>query len=55
MIIMTMIQERNIESQKAYLNVLSLLALMFPTYKINLKKNIIQFRNNETNEVGEIN
>lgn len=54
-IIMTMIQERNIESQKAYLNVLSLLALMFPTYKINLKKNIIQFRNNETNEVGEIN
>lgn len=54
-IIMTMIQERNIESQKAHLNVLSLLALMFPTYKINLKKNIIQFRNNETNEVGEIN
>lgn len=54
-IIMTMIQERNIESQKAYLNVLSLLALMFPTYKINLKKNVIQFRNNETNEVGEIN
>lgn len=54
-IIMTMIHEKNLESQQARLNIASLFALMFPTYQINLNKQVIQLRNNETNEVGEIN
>lgn len=54
-IIMTMVREKNLESYQARLNVSSLLALIFPTYKIKLGKNAIQLQSQETNEVKEIN
>lgn len=54
-IIMTMVQEKSIESQQARLNILSLLALMFPTSEILLGKKAIQLRNHQTDEVNEIN
>ena len=54
-IIMMMIQERNFESQQARLNVLSILALLFPTNEILLGEQTIQLRNHQTNDVSEIN
>ena len=54
-IIMMMIQEKNLEAQQARLNVISLLALLFPTSQILLGKETIQLRNHQTGEVGEIN
>ena len=54
-IIMTIIQERSLESQQARLNVMSVLALLFPTNEILLGKQVIQIREPQTNEVGEIN
>ena len=54
-IIMTMVHEKNLESQQARLNISSLFALMFPTYQISLSRKTIQLRNRETNEVSEIN
>lgn len=54
-IIMTIIQERSLESQQARLNVMSILALLFPTNEILLGKQVIQIREPQTNEVGEIN
>lgn len=57
-IIMTMIQEMNMESQEARVNVLSLLSLLFPTRKIFLGRRSIQLRDyhsEKENDVGEIN
>lgn len=54
-IIMMMMQERNIESRQARLNIMSLLALLFPAYEILLGKETIQLRNHETGETNEIN
>ena len=54
-IVMTMIQEKSLESQRAKVDMLALLALMFPTEKILLKKNVIQMQNYQTNEIREIN
>ena len=54
-IIMTMVREKNLESYQARLNILSLLALIFPTYKIKLDKKAIQLQSQETSEVKEIN
>ena len=54
-IIMTMIQEKSLESQQARLNVMSILALTFPTSEILLSKKAIQLRNHQTGEVSEIN
>ena len=55
-IIMTMIQERSFESQQARLNVMSILALLFPTSEILLGRKAIQLRNHQDkNEVNEIN
>ena len=54
-IIMMMIQEKKIESQQARLNILSILALLFPTSQISLKRQAIQLRNYQNNEVNEIN
>ncbi len=54
-IIMMMIQEKNLESQQARLNVMSILALLFPTSEILLGKKTIQLRNHQTGEVSEIN
>ena len=54
-IIMMMIQERSLQSRQARLNIVSLLALLFPTSEILLGKQTIQLRNHETGEVNEIN
>ena len=54
-IIMMMMQERNLESQQARLNVMSILALLFPTNEILLGREAIQLRNHQTGEVSEIN
>ena len=54
-IIMTMIQEKSLESQQARINVASVLTLLFPTSEIILGKKTIQLRNHQTGEVGEIN
>lgn len=54
-IIMTMVQEKTFQSRQARLNMLSLLALMFPTYEIKLDKRTIQLRDYETGEIKEIN
>ena len=54
-IIMMMIQEKSLESQQAQLNLVSLLALLFPTDKILLNNKTIQLQNYQTNEIKEIN
>lgn len=54
-IIMTMIQERNLQSQQARINTTSILALLFPTYEIMLEKEAILLRHFQTNEISEIN
>ena len=53
-IIMSMIQEKNIESQQAKLNVLSILTLLFPNYTINLGTKAIQLQHSQTKEKAEI-
>ena len=54
-IIMSMIQEKNIESQQAKLNVLSILTLLFPDYAFNLGTKAIQLQHSQTKEISEIN
>ena len=54
-IIMSMIQEKTIESRKAMVNVMSVLSLMLPEYTIQLKKEAIQLINSQTGEIKEIN
>lgn len=54
-IIMSMIQEKGLEAQQARINLFSVFALIFPTYKIKLEKNIIQLINQDTQEIKEIN
>ena len=54
-IIMSMVQDRNIQSQRARINLLSILALIFPNYKIKLENNIIQLFHSESQEMREIN
>lgn len=54
-IIMSMIQEKNIESQQAKLNVLSILTLLFPDYTFNLGIKAIQLQHSQTKEIAEIN
>ena len=53
-IIMTMMQEKNIDSQKSRINIFSLLALLFPTSEIRLGKNVIQLHNHQTGTISEI-
>jgi hypothetical protein len=53
-----MIQEKNMESQEARVNVLSLLSLLFPTRKIFIGRRSIQLRDYHSEkeyDVGEIN
>jgi len=38
---MSMVQDKNLEAQQSRVNLLSILTLMFPAYKIKLGKNII--------------
>ena len=54
-IIMSMLQEKEIQSQQAKINVLSILAIIFPVYRIKLGKNIIQLQKHDTQEVRQIN
>ena len=54
-IIMTMMRERNMEAHQAQVNVLSILALLFPTSEISLGRTVIQLRDHQTQEVSEIN
>lgn len=54
-IIMSMIQENNVESQQAKLNILSILTLLFPNYSFNLGTKAIQLQHSQTKEVAEIN
>ena len=54
-IIMMMMQGKDLQSKQAKINVLSLLALLFPTNQIKLDKKTIQLRDYETKEVKEIN
>ena len=54
-IIMTIVQEKGIESQQARLNVLSILALLFPTSEILLEKQTIQLKNYQNGEISQIN
>lgn len=54
-IIMTMIQEKNLESQKAKINVLSLLTLLFPSEQIQLQKDKIILKSTVNEDFGEIN
>ncbi len=53
-IIMMMMREKNVESQKARVNVLSLFALLFPTCEIKFGRETIQLYNHETEETSEI-
>ena len=54
-IIMMIVQGQNLESRKAKLSILSILALLFPTSEIVLDKKVIRIRNHQTDEVSEIN
>ena len=54
-IIISMIQQRHLESQQARLNVMAILSLLFPTNEILLGKETIQLRDHQTQEVNEIN
>lgn len=54
-IIMSMIQEKNFESMQAKVNVISILTLLFPDYRITLNQNKIQMYKQETKQVNEIN
>ena len=54
-IIMTMMRERNMEAHQAQVNVMSILALLFPTSEISLGRTVIQLRDHQTQEVSEIN
>ena len=54
-IIMSMIQEKNFESMQAKVNVISILTLLFPEYRITLNQNKIQLYKQETKQINEIN
>ena len=53
-IIMTIMQEKNIESQKARINVLYVLTLLFPKCQVLLKKDAIQLKDQQTGEIHSI-
>ena len=54
-IIMSMIQEKRLDSQQAKINVLFILTLIFPTYQIKLGKKTIQLYEKGTQEIKELN
>lgn len=54
-IIMSMILEKNIQARQAKLNILSILAILFPQYEIELQKNFIQLKHYQTEEVSFLN
>lgn len=54
-IIMTVVQEKSIESKQARVKLMSILALLFPTNEILLRKNAIQLRDPQSGQVKEIN
>lgn len=54
-IIMSMIQERNIQAQQAKLNFLGVLALLFPEYMIEIQKDAIKLTHSQTQEESFLN
>ena len=52
---MTVVQEKSIESRQARIKLMSILALLFPTNEILLRKNAIQLRDPQSGQVKEIN
>ena len=54
-IIMTVVQEKSIESRQARVKLMSILALLFPTNEILLGKNTIQLRNPQSGQIKEMN
>ena len=54
-IIMTMIQEKSLQARQAKLNLLSIIALMFPVYEIKIVGKSIQLTHIQTGDVHEIN
>ena len=54
-IIMTVVQEKSMQSRQARIKLTSILALLFPTNEILLGKKSIQLRNPQSGEVKEIN
>ncbi len=54
-IIIAMLQGKDVESQSAKLKLLSVLALIFPTYKIKIGKKTIHLQEESSQEIKEIN
>ena len=54
-IIMSMIQDKNLESQEMKINTISVLSLIFPAYQIKVGRQAIQLKHHQTQEVSEIN
>ena len=54
-IIMTVVQEKSIESRQARIKLMSILALLFPTNEILLRKSAIQLRDPQSGQIKEIN
>ena len=54
-IIMSMIRENNLQAKQARLNLLSLLALLFPEYEIILQENAIQLKHHQTQLISYLN
>ena len=54
-IIMTVVQEKSMQSRQARIKLTSILTLLFPTNEILLGKKSIQLRNPQSGEVKEIN
>lgn len=54
-ILLTVIKEKDYNSEQVRLNIMSLLALLFPIGHITIGEKAILIQNHDTNEVGEIN
>lgn len=53
-IIMSIIQDKSLDAQKARIDLMSVLALLFPTKEIKLSKQAIILIDHQTNEVSQI-
>lgn len=53
-LILRMIRQKNVESYQARINILSLLSLLFPSYKTYLKSNLIKLQHEQTKQIAQI-
>lgn len=53
-ILLSVIQEKNIQSQQARIKILSLFTIMFPSYQIKITKNSFQLKNEKTEQISYI-